>query len=168
VTDTKQTIRQLTPWSPWRAQTSRPRHPGAVLVAIKVIHTLAWFSIESCMIYLLSAGFAKRSDRRAALAAAVVGGESLIFAANGFRCPLTQLADSLGAERGSVTDIYLPGWFAHNLPAIHAPLLVLAACFHGRNLWQQRICLNNNSFTPSLFPIACLRGRLFTGAPRSG
>lgn len=139
MTDTKQTIRQLPPWSPWRAQTSRPRHPGAVLVAIKVIHTLAWFSIESCMVYLLSAGFAKRSDRRAALAAAVVGGESLIFAANGFRCPLTQLADSLGAERGSVTDIYLPGWFAHNLPAIHAPLLVLAACLHGRNLWQQRI-----------------------------
>jgi len=109
-----------------------------VLVAIKVIHTLAWFSIESCMVYLLSAGFAKRSDRRAAVAAAVVGGESLIFAANGFRCPLTQLADSLGAERGSVIDIYLPGWFAHNLPAIHAPLLVLAACLHGRNLWQQR------------------------------
>lgn len=144
MTDTKQTIRQLPPWSQWRAQTSRPRHgwqprhPGAVLVAIKVIHTLAWFSIESCMVYLLSAGFAKRSDRRAAVAAAVVGGESLIFAANGFRCPLTQLADSLGAERGSVIDIYLPGWFAHNLPAIHAPLLVLAACLHGRNLWQQR------------------------------
>ena len=78
-------------------------------MAIKVIHTLAWFSIESCMVYLLYAGFAKRSDRRAAVAAAVVGGESLIFAANGFRCPLTQLADSLGAGSGSVTDIYLPG-----------------------------------------------------------
>jgi hypothetical protein len=90
------------------------------------------------MVYLLAAGFAKRSDRCAALAAAVVGGESLIFAANGFRCPLTQLADSLAAGSGSVTDIYLPGWFAHNLPAIHAPLLVLAAFLHGRNHWQQR------------------------------
>jgi hypothetical protein len=85
-------------------------------VAIKAIHTLAWCSIESCMVYVLSAGFAKRSDWRAAVAA-VGGGKSLIFAANGFRCPLTQLADSLGVERGSVTDIYLPGWFAHNLPA---------------------------------------------------
>lgn len=142
--DTKQTARLLPPWSPWRPQTSRtwrgwqPRHPEAVLATIKVIHTLAWFSIESCMVYLLYAGFAKRSDRRAAVAAVVVGGESLIFAANGFHCPLTQLAASLGAERGSVTDIYLPGWFAHNLPAIHALLIVLAAFLHERNLWQQR------------------------------
>jgi hypothetical protein len=90
------------------------------------------------MVYLLYAGFAKSSDKHAAVAAAVVGGESLIFAAEGFHCPLTKLAASLGAEHGSVTDIYLPGWFAHNLPAIHAPLLVLAAFLHGRNLWQQR------------------------------
>jgi hypothetical protein len=134
----------MPPWSPWRAQADRlqyeqqPRRPGVALVAIKAIHTLAWFSIESCMVYLLYAGFAKRSDWRAAAAAAVVGGESLIFAANGFRCPLTQLADSFGAEGGSVTDIYLPGWFAHNLPAIHVPLIVLTAFLHGRNLCQQR------------------------------
>ncbi len=107
-------------------------------MAIKAFHTLAWFSIEACMVYLLYAGFAKRSDRRAAVAAAVVGGESLIFVANGFRCPLTQLADSLGAESGSVTDIYLPGWFAHNLPTIHVPLIILAAVLHVRNLRQQR------------------------------
>jgi hypothetical protein len=107
------------------------------LVGIKAIHTLAWFSIESCMIYLLYAGLRKRSDRRAAIAAAVVGGESLIFAANGFRCPLTTIAEQSGAERGSVTDIYLPRWFAHNLPAIHVPLLVLAAFLHVKNLRQR-------------------------------
>ncbi len=86
------------------------------------------------MVYVLYAGLAKRTDRRAAIAAAVVTGESLVFAANGFRCPLTDVAESLGAEHGSVTDIYLPAWFARNLPAIHAPLLVLAVFLHGRNL----------------------------------
>ena len=60
------------------------------------------------MVYLVYAGFAKRSDRRAALAAAVVGGESVLFAANGFRCPLTDVAESLGADDGSVTDIFPP------------------------------------------------------------
>ncbi len=104
------------------------------LVAVKVIHTLAWFSIESCMGYLLYAGFVKRTDRRVAAAAAVVGGESVIFAANGFRCPLTDVAESLGAEDGSVTDIFLPRWFAHSLPAIHVPLILLTAYLHGRNL----------------------------------
>jgi hypothetical protein len=96
---------------------AEPRPPGsdpsargsqAGLRAIKAIHTLAWFSIEGCMVYVLYAGFAGRSDRRAGIAAAVVAAETLIFARNGFRCPLTQVAERLGAERGSVTDNRLP------------------------------------------------------------
>lgn len=110
------------------------RHSGAALTVIKVVHTLAWFSIESCMLYVLYAGFARRSDRRAAIAAGVVAGESLVHTANGFRCPLTGIAEHHGAHRGSVTDLYLPQWLARNLPAIHAPLIVLAAFLHGRNL----------------------------------
>ncbi len=74
----------------------------------------------------------------AGIAAAVVAGESLVFAGNGFRCPLTEVAERYGAEKGSVTDIYLPKWFAHNLPAIHTPLLVLMAYLHARNLRRQR------------------------------
>ncbi len=105
---------------------------------VKAVHTLAWFSIESCMAYVLYAGMAKRADRRVALAGAVVAGESLVFAAHGFRCPLTDLAESLGAEHGSVTDIYLPPWLARNLPAIHVPLLVRAVFLHGRNLRRRR------------------------------
>ena len=131
-------------WSPWRAKANRSRrewqarHQEAVLVAIKAFHTLAWFSIESCMVYLLYAGFARRSDKSVVVATVVVGGESLIFAANGFHCPLTRLAESFGDDNGSVTDIYLPGWFAHYLPAIHVPLIVLAVFLHGWNLFQQR------------------------------
>jgi hypothetical protein len=123
----------------------RPARPApaahgseAALRAVKAVHTLAWFSIEACMVYVLYAGFARRSDRRAGLAAAVVAGESLIFAGNGFRCPLTAVAQRLGAERGSVTDIYLPRWFAHNLPAIHVPLIALAGYLHVRNLRARR------------------------------
>ena len=98
-----------------------PRPPGpdpaadgsqAALRAVKAVHTLAWFSIEACMAYVLYAGFARRSDRRAGIAAGVVAAETLVFAGNGFRCPLTQVAERLGAGRGSVTDIYLPRWFA--------------------------------------------------------
>jgi hypothetical protein len=109
------------------------RRPVA-LAAIKTVHTLAWFSIESCTMYLLYAGLRRQSDRRAAVAGAVVAGESLIFVANGFRCPLTKVAVKFGAERGGVTDIFLPRWFAHNLPALHAALLVLVAGLHLRNI----------------------------------
>ena len=110
----------------------------AALRAIKAIHTLAWFSIEACMAYVLYAGFAGRSDHRAGVAAGVVAAETLIFAGNGFRCPLTQVAERLGAERGSVTDIYLPRWLARNLPAIHVPLIGLAGFLHARNLRTRR------------------------------
>lgn len=110
----------------------------ATLRAVKAFHTLAWFSIEACMAYLLYAGFRGDTDRRAAAAAAVVGGETLVFVGNGFRCPLTPLAQRLGDSHGSVTDIYLPRWFAHNLPAIHVPLLVLAIALHTRNARRAR------------------------------
>ncbi len=109
------------------------------LVLIRGVHTAAWFSIESCVGYLLWAGATGRSDRRAGAAAAVVAGECLIFAANGFRCPLTGLAERAGATSGSVTDIYLPAWFARNLPAIHVPLLVLIGWLHGRTLHRRRV-----------------------------
>jgi hypothetical protein len=110
----------------------------AALQAIRAVHTLAWFSIEACMVYVLYAGFARHSDRRAGIAAAVVATESLVFAGNGFRCPLTQVAERLGTDRGTVTDIYLPRWFARNLPAIHVPLIGLAGFLHARNLRTRR------------------------------
>jgi len=96
-----------------------------------------WFSIESCTVYVLWAGFAKRCDRREAIAAGVLASESLIFAVNGFRRQLTQVAERVGAGRGSVTDIYLPRWFAHRLPAIHIPLILVADYVHGRDLQRQ-------------------------------
>jgi hypothetical protein len=119
------------------ATASRDRRRVA-LVAVKGVHTFAWFTIESSMLYVLWAGFARRSDRRAAIAGAIVVGECLVFAGNGFRCPLTGVAESLGADDGSVTDIYLPHWFARNLPAIHVPLVALAISLHARNLRRRR------------------------------
>jgi hypothetical protein len=102
------------------------------------VHTAAWFSIEVCVGYLLWSGAIGRSDRRAGVAAAAVAGECLVFAADGFRCPMTGLAEAAGAPSGSVTDIYLPGWFARNLPAIHLPLLVLIGWLHRRTLRRGR------------------------------
>jgi hypothetical protein len=108
------------------------------LTAVKAAHTLIWLSIESCMAYVLVSGFQRRSDRRAAAAAAVVAAECAVFVGYGFRCPLTDLAESLGADDGSVTDIYLPRSVAHSLPVIHIPLVALATALHARNLLERR------------------------------
>ncbi len=90
------------------------------------------------MLYVLWAGLARRSDRRAAIAGAVVAGECVVFAANGFRCPLTDVASRLGAAHGAVTDIYLPRWFAHALPVIHVPLIAACVWLHARNIRHRR------------------------------
>jgi hypothetical protein len=52
------------------------------------------------------------------------------------------MAGHLGAGRGSVTGIYLPGRIARELPAIHAPLLLVAAFVHGRNIRLTAMCAN--------------------------
>ena len=65
------------------------------------------------MLYVLYAGLRGRIGRRAGIAGGIVAGEVLVFVGNGFRCPLTDLAERYGVERGSVTDIYLPKWSAH-------------------------------------------------------
>lgn len=104
------------------------------LIAIKAVHSVLFFAIGGCLVYFLIAGFARRSDRRAALAGAVVAGEAAIYAVNGMRCPLTDLAEDLGAEDGSVADIYLPGPLRRNLPVITGPMFALALALHARNL----------------------------------
>ncbi|SDK48847.1 hypothetical protein [Arthrobacter sp. ok362] len=112
-----------------------------VLRAVKSFHTFAWFTIEACMVYVLYTGIRGRTDRTTGTAAAVVAGETLIFASNGFHCPLTAVAKDLGDVTGSVTDIYLPHWFARNLPGIHVPLILIAALLHWRN-WRHHVVRN--------------------------
>jgi DNA-binding CsgD family transcriptional regulator len=59
-----------------------------------------------------------------------VVGETIIYTVDGFSCPLTELAESAGAETGSVTDIYLPVWLARRLTAIHIPLAAVILYLH--------------------------------------
>lgn len=102
----------------------------ALLAMVKALHTLIWFAVEASVFYLIYAGLRKRTGRDVTIAALMVAGETAVFLANGARCPLTPLAESLGAESGSVTDIYLPRRLAHSLPVIHVPLLALIVYLH--------------------------------------
>lgn len=108
----------------------------ASLAAIKTVHTIAFFGIGSCLGYFAYSGLARRSDRRAAIAGVVVTGEALVYALNGFRCPLTDLAERLGSERGSVADIYLPHWIEAHLPEITGPIFAGAVMSHARNILE--------------------------------
>ena len=101
-----------------------------------VIHTAVWFSIEAVHDVRPVRGVrqAVGSARRHRRGSGCGGKPDL----RRERLPLTSVAERLGIERGSVTDLYLPWWFARNLPAIHVPLICLAGFFHARNLRTQR------------------------------
>jgi hypothetical protein len=66
----------------------------------------------------------------------------LIFAVSGFRWLPTEIAEHLGAGRGPVTGIYLPGPDRPQPAPIHAPLLLVAAFLAGRNIRLTAMCAN--------------------------
>jgi hypothetical protein len=122
-----------------------------LLAAVKTVHSLIFFAIQSAIAYLIYTGLKGETTRRTAIAAAVVGGESAIYVGNRFRCPLRELAEGLEAARGSVTDIYLPGWLASNIARINTPLVAWAAYLHARNLVRRaRPGAANPQTTPGL------------------
>ena len=109
-----------------------------LLFGVKAVHSIAFLIIQSAIVFLVYKGLRRETDASVAAAAAIACGETLIFVGNGFRCPLTGLAESLGAEHGQVTDIFLPKKLADNIANIYAPLLVLGLVLHLRNLRQRR------------------------------
>lgn len=121
--------------APWLLRD--PWH-GAALVAIRVVHSLVFFAEEASVGYLLYASLAKRQGRAAAIAAGAIAAESAIYFANGQHCPLSGLAEDLGADHVSVTDIYLPRWIAMRIFTYNAPLVAVAALLHVRVFLARR------------------------------
>ena len=97
----------------------------AVLTAIKGIHTAILASVGACILVFVWEGFRQRPGRRAAVALGVTLAETAIFASNNQVCPLTPLAEELGAPRGSVADIFLPDWASSRIPIISGSILAL-------------------------------------------
>ena len=94
------------------------RRRTVALVLIKAFHSFAFFAISACIVLLVWDGIRGRHGRRALLAGGITVAEVAIYGSNNQVCPLTPLAEQLGAERGSVTDIYLPRWLSARVPLL--------------------------------------------------
>lgn len=122
--------------TPLAAITPPDRRPVALL-AIKAIHTAAFAVIGGAILLFTWDGLTRRRGRRARVAAAIGIAESIVFASNNLVCPLTPLAEELGAERGSVTDIYLPDWISERVPLVGGSTLALGLVLHGTAWWRR-------------------------------
>jgi hypothetical protein len=97
----------------------------AALTVIKVLHSAVFFSVASLILLFAWDGVTQNPRRRTAIAASVALAESAIFASNNLVCPLSPLAEELGAASGSVTDIFLPDWVSRRIPLFSGTVLVL-------------------------------------------
>jgi hypothetical protein len=79
---------------------------------IKLVHTLIFWVLSLCVAYALFSGVANRITMWTWVAVGLLFIESVVLVVSGWTCPLTILVERRGEVRGSVTDIFLPRWFA--------------------------------------------------------
>jgi hypothetical protein len=110
---------------------------AAALHLVRVVH-LGVFLVElGSILWLVVTGISGRRDRSVGLAAGLVAVEAGVFVAGRGVCPLTPLAERLGARRGSVSDILLPDALARTTPLWSSALVTLAAVLHLRGLRER-------------------------------
>lgn len=93
----------------------------ASITVIKAVHSVIFLSMAASILYTLYSGLTGRISRLTGLSIGAVVGEGGIFLLNQGRCPLTDLVEDLGSEHGSVSDIFLPRWFAQRIPVLFTP-----------------------------------------------
>jgi hypothetical protein len=96
------------------------------ILHVKLVHTVIFWVLSACVAYALFSGVVGRINTWTWIAVGLVLVESIVLAAYGWTCPLTILAERLGATRGSVTDIFLPRWLADRIFPICGGTFALA------------------------------------------
>jgi len=94
-----------------------------MLILLKVLHTVVFVVMFGAILFLLYCGLANHLSQWTALAFVVISIEVIIYAGNGFKCPLNTLATRLTPAGQPVIDIYLPSWLSSRVVAISTPLL---------------------------------------------
>ena len=110
----------------------------SALRAIKAIHTAAFVGISGAILVFTWEGIHGRRGVAAKAAASIAVAETIIFASNNQVCPLTPLAEQLGARSGSVTDIYLPAWISDRIPLFGGSVLFVGFVAHVV-AWRRRL-----------------------------
>jgi hypothetical protein len=107
------------------------------LTMIKAIHTVIFASIAALVAAVAWDGVRGLPRRRTAFAAAVAIAESIVYASNNRVCPLTPLAEELGAANGSVTDMFLPEAVSRLIPAVAGSALGVGLVLNIRALQRE-------------------------------
>ncbi len=99
------------------------RRDGMIL-AVRVLHSAFAVFFLSCLGYVYWAAFARRRNRRLAVAAVALVGEGAVVAANGGNCPLGPIHLRYGDER-TFFGLFLPPRLARGAVPFFAAVTVL-------------------------------------------
>ncbi len=108
-----------------------------VVGVVKGLHTAIFASMSAALAVLVWDGIRQRPRRRTVVAGGLVMVEAALFVSNDQVCPLTPLAEEIGATSGSVADIFLPGWMARRIPVVGGTALVLGTVLSASS-WLRR------------------------------
>jgi hypothetical protein len=80
------------------------------LILVKSVHSVIFVFMSICVLYVLYAALTRTYNVWLLVALLAVTLESIVYFANGRRCPLTQLARRYGDDTGDewVVDLFLP------------------------------------------------------------
>jgi hypothetical protein len=133
-----------------------PRQPTAAIVVIKSVHSLIFLGMAASILYTLYSGLTNRISRLTGVSIAAVVGEGLVLLMNNMRCPLTDMVEGLGSDHGTVSDIFLPKWFADRIPILFTPPFAIGLAAIGLRRARRQ---------PPMAVIAAILAILFLGAP---
>jgi hypothetical protein len=97
---------------------------AGMLVAIKVVHTVVWAVLAGIIVALPFLAW-QGAFRWTAILSVLIVVEGVVLLANGWRCPMTDLAAKYTDDRSPSFDIYMPNWLARHNKTIFTALFLV-------------------------------------------
>jgi hypothetical protein len=95
------------------------------LLIVKFLHTIIWTFFASLVFYVLYASLFNFIHWTVWTSIALVILEGMIIFMNGWKCPLTNVAERYTDHRADNFDIFLPAWLARHNKSIFTFLFLL-------------------------------------------
>lgn len=96
------------------------------LTIVRAVHTVIYLVMAGAALVLLAAGIVGARGAWLWIAAGLVALESAVFAACGFKCPLTAVAVRYGATKDGAYDTFLPERCTRHTFRVFGPVIAAA------------------------------------------
>lgn len=109
---------------------------GQRLAVVRGVHTVIYAVMTASVLAMLYAGISGAKGAWLWLALALVAVESVVFVANGLRCPLTALVVRYTPDGRQVSDTYLPERITRYTLAVFGPLILVGLVLLALRWWS--------------------------------